>query len=240
MTDRYAATAGAYDLMNAPWRAVQVVALEHLLPLLQPDAGPILDVGAGSGVNIEWLLERSPDAQVYALEPSPAMRALALSRIAAHLEWQHRVTVRPEDFFAATLPERLGGAILLGVLGHFDPGERAAVLAELADRLPHGGAALIDLQPPERPEAVPAATISRTQVGELEYRLIAEATPIDDERLHWRMTYLSLEGERVLTEDTAEHIYHHPGPDALLAEAASVWLHAERLGETTYWLLRRA
>ena len=240
MTDPYAATAGAYDLLSAPWRAAQIEALEHLAPRLRPDAGPILDVGAGSGLNTAWLLEEFAAARVLALEPSPAMRAVFLARIAAHPDWTARVTVRPEDFFSATLPDRIGGAILLGVLGHFDPGERAAVLAELGDRLPHDGAALIDLQPPERPEAVAATTFARARVGDLEYRVIGEATPDGGERLRWRMTYLSLDGERVLTEEVAEHVYHHPSPETLLAEAASVWLHAERIGSTSYWLLRRA
>lgn len=52
--------------------------------------------------------------------------------------------------------EPIGGAILLGVIGHFDAGECAAVLAELAARLPVGGAALVDLQEPERPQRVEA------------------------------------------------------------------------------------
>ncbi|MGA4668743.1 class I SAM-dependent methyltransferase [Propionibacteriaceae bacterium Y1923] len=150
--DPYAAPAGAYDLFNAPARAGQVAALDALLPHLDPSHGPILDVGAGSGLNIAHLLEHSPAVSVYALEPSPTMRALALARVAARPDWFDRVTVRPEDFFSATLPPRLGEAVLLGVIGHFDAGERAAVLAELAARLPTGGAALFDLQPPERPE----------------------------------------------------------------------------------------
>lgn len=177
MSDSYAATASLYDLMNAPWRAAQIAALERLLPLLRADAGPILDVGAGSGANLEWVLDRLPDARLHALEPSPSMRSLALARIAAHPEWFARVTLRPEDFFSATLPDSLGGAILLGVLGHFDPGERAAVLAELARRLPAGGAALIDLQPPERPASIPAAITDVATIGDLRYRLITEAEP---------------------------------------------------------------
>lgn len=239
MSDPYAATAGAYDLLNARWRSAQIKALERLRPLLRPDAGAILDVGAGSGLNTAWLLQSHPDARVLALEPSPAMRALSLARIAAHPEWHDRVTLRPEDFFGATLPSSVGGAILLGVLGHFDPGERAAVFAELANRLPDGGAALIDLQQPERPEPVQAATMASTRVGELEYRLIGEAIPMGGDRLRWRMTYLSLEGERVLTEETTEHVYHHPAPATVTAEVAAVGLTTERLDATTYWLLRK-
>lgn len=240
MSDPYAGTASFYDLVNAPWREAQLAALERLLPLLRPHAGPVLDVGAGSGLNLAWVLDRLRQARVYALEPSPAMRAVALARIAAHPEWFPRVTLRPEDFFSATLPGRLGGAILLGVLGHFDPGERAAVLAELARRLPPGGAALVDLQAPERPATIPAAITDVATIGEVGYRLIAAAEPTGGERMRWRMTYLSLEGERVLTEETTEHVYHHPDPARLGREADAVGLRAQRLNDTSYWLLTRS
>lgn len=239
IADQYAVTAGAYDLFNAAARAGQLAALDVLLPLLRAGRGPVLDIGAGSGLNVAHVLERVPAAQVYALEPSPAMRSLTLARIAARPDWFGRVTVRPEDFFSATLPPSIGGAILLGVIGHFDPGERAAVLGELAARLPVGGAALFDLQAPERPERIQAFEFTAAQVGELTYRLIAEAWPIDTELMHWRMTYLTLEGERVLVEDAAEFDYRHPAPGTLTAEAARVGLSLRRLDRTTFWLATR-
>lgn len=165
--DPYAATAGAYDLFNASARASQLAALDVLLPRIQSGRGPVLDVGAGSGANAAVVLARLPEAHVCAIEPSPAMRALALARIAAHPEWFGRVTVRPEDFFSAPLPPTLGGAILLGVIGHFDAGERAAVLAELGARLPRDGVALIDLQEPERPTRIDAYEYTAAHIGDL-------------------------------------------------------------------------
>lgn len=239
MADEYAATAAAYDLFAAAARPAQAAALSQLLPLLRPEVGPILDVGAGSGAHTAFVLERVPESRVLALEPSRAMRSLALSRLAAHPEWLNRVTVRPEDFFAATLPPQLGGAILLGVIGHFDPGERAAVLAELAARLPAAGAALLDLQAPERPQRIEAYEFTAAQLGELSYRGIAEAWPVGSELMRWRMTYLCLEGERVLTEDTAEFEYRHPAPGVLAAEAEQVGLRLFPVDDT-HWLLRRS
>lgn len=238
-SDQYAATASAYDLIASPYRSAQVAALEMLRAKLRPEAGPILDVGAGSGLNCGWLLTQVVDAHVVALEPSRAMRSLLLARVAAHREWFDRVTVRPEDFFSAPLPPRIGGAILLGVVGHFDAGERAAVLAELAARLPDGGAALIDFQEPEHPARVEPFEFVVATVGQLSYRGIGEGWPVDDERMRWRMSYLTLDGERVLVEDTAEMEYHHPSAQTVAAEAAQVGLTLDRLGETTFWMLTR-
>lgn len=239
ITDSYSATAAAYDLFAAATRPLQLAALEAWLPLVQPEAGPILDVGAGSGVIATTVLRRVTSARVLALEPSRSMRALLLSRLAIHPEWFDRITVRPEGFFEATLPQQVGGAILLGVLGHFDAGERSAVFAELAARLPDGGAALLDLQAPERPTRVEAHEFTVAQLGDLTYRGIAEAWPVDAETLRWRMTYLSLEGERVLTEDTAEFTYRHPAPEIVAAEARQLGLQPTPLPDGTHWILRR-
>ena len=237
--DAYAATAGAYDLFAEPFRPYQLAALAELLARLRPDAGPVLDVGAGSGANAAVVLERVPDARVMALEPSRAMRSLILSRLAARPEWHDRITVRPEDFFSATLPDQIGGAILLGVIGHFDAGERAAVLAELAARMPSGGAALIDLQAPERPRRIEPYEFTAARIGELTYRGIAEAWPAGGELMRWRMTYLCLDGERVLTEDTVEYDYRHPDPRVVADEAESVGLRLTPLSDGVHWLAQR-
>ncbi|MCP3424677.1 hypothetical protein NBM05_01165 [Rothia sp. AR01] len=237
--ESYAATASAFDLFSAPARPARLAALGELLPLLRPEEGPILDVGAGSAAAAAVILDRVPSARVMAIEPSRSMRSLALGRIAEHPEWFERITVHPEDFFSADLPRRLGGALALGVIGHFDGGERRAVLAELAARLPRGGGALLDLLPPARPTELPAEEFTAAVIGDLTYRCIAEAWPAggaDAELMRWRMTYLTLEGERVVVEDVAEFDYRHPEADVLVAEAADVGLSARRV-DGAHWLL---
>lgn len=102
------------------------------------------------------------------------MRALILTKVAAHPEWFDRVTIRPEAFGSAPLPDAISAAILLGVLGHFSPNERAALFATFAARLPEGGAALMDLQPPARPERVKPYEIASAQIGDLPHRGITE------------------------------------------------------------------
>ncbi|MGO1544066.1 MAG: SAM-dependent methyltransferase [Gulosibacter sp.] len=238
-SDPYAATAEAYDLFSESARPSQTAAIEAWLPRLRNDWGPVLDIGAGSGFVAELILERDTAATVFAIEPSTAMRSLLLGRIAAHPNWFDRITVRPEDFFAATLPQRVGGALMLGVIGHFDPGERAAIFAELSDRLPSGGAALFDLQSPVRPAPVEPYVYTAPTVGGLTYQVIAEAWLAGEERLRWRMTYLVLEGERVISESSAEFNYWHPSPEVLATEAEQVGMRLEQLEDTSFWLLIR-
>lgn len=234
--DAYAATATAYDLFTLPNRPIIETAIEAFLPALRPEHGPILDIGAGSGANSARLLERCDTGDIVALEPSRAMRSLLLGRIAAHPEWFSRITVRPESFFDADLPRSIGGALALGVIGHFDAGERAAVFAELARRLPSGGAVLLDEPEPAPAHRVEPAEFTVATVGTITYRCIAEAWPQDGETMRWRVTYLSLEGERVLTEDTVEHRYFHPAREVLRNEAKRAGFTARALPTSSHVL----
>lgn len=237
--DDYRAAASAYDLYAASSRAGQLAALDRWMPQLDSSHGPVLDIGAGSGANLAYVLDSRSDVSMWAIEPSGAMRALALAKIAERPEWFDRVTLWPDDFFSSPLPHRIGGALLLGAIGHFDPGERAAVFAELAMRLPSGGATLLDLQdPPDRARTEPYDVTVAT-IGEITYRSIAECWALEGERSRWKISYLTLADDRVLTEDTVEHDLHYPTPDTVAADAARVGLRAQRLDDSAYLLLIR-
>lgn len=247
MIDTYAPTAGAYDLFNQSFRSAQLEALEPVLSRFDLAQGPVLDIGAGSGLNTALVLERLPHARVLAVEPSPSMRALLLSRIANHADWHERVTVRPESIFDAPLPRSIAGALMLGVIGHFDSAERTTVFVALRERLPAGAPVLFDLQEPERPMRVAPFTFLDVRVGDLRYSGTGEAWPDSDgdggdgdgdgDSMIWRMTYSTLEGDTVLYEATAEHRYHHPAHDTVRAETAAAGLRMERVGDSTYWVL---
>ena len=174
---------------------------------------------------------------MYALEPSTAMRALVLTKVAAHPEWFDRVTIRPEAFGAAPLPDAISAAILLGVLGHFSPDERAALFAALAARLTEGGAALTDLQPPCRPARVESYEIASARIGDLTYSGLAEGWPLDDERMQWKMTCRTLEGDRVLAEETTEYLFRHPDPEVIRAELRATGLSLNQIDDTTFYLI---
>jgi hypothetical protein len=53
------------------------------------------------------------------------------------------------------------------------------------------------------------------------------------------MTYLTVERDRVLTEETVEHVYHHPAPDRFRQEAEAAGFRPQRLDTATFWLLVR-
>lgn len=78
---------------------------------------------------------------------------------------------------------RLGGAVALGMLGHLDPAERGALWRTLAARLAPNAPAIVEIQPPSRPEPVPLARFTRIAVGEHDYEGWAAAEPAGPDRL---------------------------------------------------------
>ncbi len=238
-SDRYALAASMYDLALEGYVDQQDTAVDHFLAVSDLGAGYVLDIGCGSGRVLARVLARCPQVQAIGLEPSGAMRSLALGRLSAESSWRQRVTVRPEGALEAPLPERLGGVVMLGVLGHFTRAERHRLLERLSTRLGPGGAIVLDLQMPERPEVVPAYVFADATVGQLRYRGIAQGDPLgelDDEAMSWRMTYQTLEGDRLLEEGTAEHVFHHPPHQRVGAELAQHGLTMTRIGHSSYWL----
>lgn len=106
----------------------------------------------------------------------------------------------PTDLAGAELPSRLGGAIAISMLGHLDRAGRAVLWLELAARLAPGAPAVVELQPPARPEIVPETGFARTRLGELEYEGWGRAEPSGPETPRWTMTYRVLRDGRLLDE----------------------------------------
>ncbi len=237
--DPYGATASVYDLVSEGFLGDRLRALEAMIPLVEGRRGPVLDIGCGSGRVAEHLLATLPEVEVLALEPSDAMRSLALSRLGGTPRWRDRVTVRPEGALAAPLPGTLSGVIMLGVLGHLDRDGRGRIARRLAKRLPVGAPVLFDLQPPETPAEVPRAVFADTRVGRLRYRGIAEGSPAQDEAMRWRMTYETWDDQVLLETRTTTMVFHHPSPAVVAAELAAHGLTVSRLGATTFWLATR-
>lgn len=228
-----------YDLIAEGYVDSQISALNELLPLVDPKNGPILDIGCGSGRQLAHILEALPSAHVIGVEPSDAMRSLALGRFAVNPGWRDRVTIRPEGALEAPLPERISGVIMLGVFGHFTRFERSELMARLARRLPERGAILLDLQLPEEPAEVAPYLFADTRLGGLRYRGFAEGTPVEGEAMRWRMTYQTLDGDAVIEQHSGESIFHHPRHDLVREEMREHGLALTQVPDTTYWLAVR-
>ncbi|MHA6628751.1 class I SAM-dependent methyltransferase [Pseudonocardia sichuanensis] len=229
--ERYVVTAEFYDLMAAPYWAQVGPLLPGLLGGVDTLAGPVVDVGAGTGLSTVAVAEALPEAEVIAVEPAPAMRSVLMSRLAARKDLRDRVTVEPADVFGAALPRPCAGVVALGVLGHFDGPGRARLWRLFADLLAPGAPIVVEVQQPRRVEPVPARCYTRARVGRRTYEGWSEAIPVDAERLRWRMTYRNHPadvradaGDGPLVEHVTEHVVWPIGPDEAAREATAAGL----------------
>ncbi|QIS13619.1 class I SAM-dependent methyltransferase [Nocardia arthritidis] len=224
--DAYAAAAEFYDLMATPYVAQVEPVLATLLSEVDTVAGPVVDIGAGTGLSTTMIADALPDAEVVAVEPAPAMRAVLLSRLAARKDLRERITVLPMGFLDTELPRRCAAVIALGVIGHFDPAARPRVWSTIAAALAPGGDAVVEIQRPGAVLAVPERRYTRARAGALHYEGWSRADPVDAESLVWRMTYRTYHEDRLLQEAVTEHRVWPANAERLAAEAESVGLRA--------------
>lgn len=156
-----------YDLL---WNRGETTPPE--LALLEPlarAAGHVLDFGAGTGRLALALAEAG--VTVTCVEPSPAMRAVFLAKLAQRPHLFPRVTLLP-DIAAAEPSVPVGLAYLAGVIHHLlTPEELDTTLVKLHRALVPGGRLLLDsiaARPTTAP--LPPTLAGEVQIGVFVYR----------------------------------------------------------------------
>jgi uncharacterized protein YceH (UPF0502 family) len=188
-TDPYgAATAEFYELLaTAHWERTGLELLD-LLDGVDPAAGPIVDVGSGTGIGLPYLLAAVPGAEIVAIEPSKAMRTALHTRLVLDPSLRGRVTVDPRPL-AQALPPTASAVLLSAVIGHLTEDECAALWRFVAERMPADAPAIVELLPPHRP------------------------VEVDDRVMRWTMTYRVVDGHTVVAEHAVTSDYRCWSPD---------------------------
>lgn len=191
-----------------------------------PDAGPIVDIGAGTGLSTVTLADALPAARIVAVEPSTSMRAVLLSRIMARPELRDRITVLPGTFESEYLPDRWGGATARGMLGHLPPAHRESLWALVARRLAPGAHVVLDavgerLSPSGHFEIYRSST---TQ-GEVTYDVVIERDVADDGEPVNRVT--SVARHRPSGRVISRHLHLNP---VFLLDRRMLGAELERVG----------
>ena len=225
-----AATAEFYELLaTAHWERTGLE-LAELLDGVDPTAGPIVDVGAGTGIGLPYLLAAVPDAEIHAIEPSKAMRAALHTRLALDASLRGRVTVDPRPVPEA-LPERACAVVLSAVLGHLSDDERRHLWRFVAERMPAGAPAIIELLPPHHPVAIPPTRYAAEPVGRFTYEGWQSGEPFDDRTMRWTMTYRVLDGDTPVAEHEATSLYRCWSPDGIRHEVEPLGLTVTEHGD---------
>lgn len=227
-----AATAEFYDLLaTAHWLEFGPQLRELLAPA-DPAHGPIVDVGAGTGVGLPYFLEAVPGAAILAIEPSKAMRTALHTRLALSSELRTATTVDPRPLADAALPDRAAAIVVSAALGHLTDEERSRLWRLVADRLPVGAPAVVEVLPPARSIVVPPTQYRALPVGEFVYEGWQQGEPVDDRTMRWTMTYRVMSGSDVVDEHRVTSTWRCFSVDDVRDEVAPFGLAVVDHGET--------
>lgn len=191
--------------------------LATALTSADPASGTVIEFGAGTGLGTDVLLDTLAPAPILAAEPSAQLRAVLLARLAAR-EDRDRVTVFPVGATELPLPDRIAAVVGMHMIGHVAPAQRRTLFAELMPRLAPGAPLVFNVQPPDTAVEVPEWPPFGTTVGRLRYEGTGRAVPSAPDRVHWTMTYRTLDGETEIARAVAEYEWWIVSADRLAAE----------------------
>lgn len=190
----YSPSAEFFDLVAAEHTATSSApAVAALLTEADLSTGPVVDIGAGTGLLTEAVARARPDAEIIACEPSVGMRAVLTSRVFSDEDLRTRVTVTADSAPDLDLPDRISVVLLCGVLGHLDTEGRARLWRRLTRRLAPDGLVIVELMQFEHPLVLPETRLATAGAGRHRYEWSFGGTPDGTEdgmmRLHstWRV-----------------------------------------------------
>ncbi|MEZ5297054.1 MAG: class I SAM-dependent methyltransferase [Ilumatobacteraceae bacterium] len=224
------ATAEFYELLaTAHWERTGAELIE-VLAGVDPADGPIVDVGAGTGVGLPYLLDAVPGAHIHAIEPSRAMRTALHTRLQLDPRLAGRVTVDPRPLQDA-LPERASAVVLSAVLGHLDEIDRYRLWSFVAGQLPAGAPVVAEVLPPYRPIVLEPVRYAAVPVGRFTYEGWQWGEPADARLMRWTNSYRVVDGDTVVSETTVVSTYRCWSPDDLRQEVDAFGLTADHHGD---------
>ncbi|MEE6262604.1 class I SAM-dependent methyltransferase [Plantactinospora sonchi] len=219
--DRYAESGEFIDVFSRDvWQAFRppVVAALHRAV---PEQGPILDIGAGSGLGTLLVAETLPTAEIVAVEPSPILRAVLLSRLVDNESLRPRVIVIAAGIQDWMPPARLGGVLAMNMLGHLDPEQRRTLWADLRERLAPSAPLIVNLQPPAEVTTIPPTPFASITIGGRTYQGSGEARPAGNGTVTWTMSYRSLSQDGIVERElVVAYPWHVISATELLGELA--------------------
>lgn len=219
----YAVTAQYYDPFAVATHGAVDGRIAAALGWFDTGAGPIVDIGAGTGLSTLLIASILPDAEIVAIEPDASMRAALMTRIWACPDLRGRVTIMPFHILEAPLPDTISGAVLSASLVHLGPPERERLWPLLGERLTRNGRIIVEVQCPQA-EDLAEFSMPSVEVGRMTYSASAAAQRIGSDRQRWRMTYRAYLGSDEVARETATYDCWTISADRILEEAACAGL----------------
>ncbi|MDG4762613.1 class I SAM-dependent methyltransferase [Solwaraspora sp. WMMD406] len=222
MRDYYSPVAEFYEMVAARQAASSGPALAAALAGVDPTAGPVVEIGAGTGRVTEIIATALPSARITAIEPSTAMRAVLTSRVAADDTLRERVTVVDAAAPDLPLPATICAAVVFGVAGHLDEPARVRLWRRLRSRLAPGGVVVVELMGVRRPREIPPALSIRDSIGRHDYEWWVAGSPAGGDLMRFTTTWRVYRAGRLVREVSDSYDWHTLDGDQLARESGLV------------------
>lgn len=225
---RYRGSAEFYEMVAARQAPSSGPALRVALSGTDTSAGPVLEIGAGTGAITRVIADTLADARILATEPSEVMRGSLTSRVHRDPDLRRRVTVAPDPAEALPAGWRFCAAVLFGVVGHLTAPARAALWTALRMQMPPGSPIAVELMGVSTPRTVPPIRMLRETIGEQTYEWWSSGTPAGTDLMRFESRWKVFRGAELLREVTESHDWYTLTPADLARESG---LHATRITE---------
>lgn len=239
--DEYQRSAEYVDiLLGEPWRVLGPLVAAGLGGV-DPAAGPVADIGAGTGRGVLAIAAALPGVEILAVEPSAVMRAVLMARVGSDDDLLRRVTVVAGDLESVRSPERFSAVLAMNMIGHLDRTARKGFWAALASRLAPSAPVLVNLQLPDEAVEVAEVPVAAVTMGRRTYLGSGRAIPTAADQVTWHMTYRSVESGATVAEERVSYSWWVLSGTGLDAEAAAAGFDVAQLGpaEAGVHVLRR-
>lgn len=194
IADYYSTSAEFYEMVAERHARTSGGPLAAALDGLDTSAGPVVEIGAGTGRLTGIIARKLPRAAIIAAEPSTPMRAMLTSRVFADPVLQERVTVVPEPAQKLLLPARISAAVIFGVLGHLTDAERGGLWGLLRERLPSGGRVAVELMGGHEARPIEPVRMLRQVIGTQTYEWWTSAAVAGPKLMRWNTTWKVFSG----------------------------------------------
>lgn len=226
----YAVTAQFYDPMTEASHAHVRAQITDALNGLDARSHPIVDIGAGTGLTTRAIAAVLPETEIVAVEPDPFMRPALMTRIWSDPDLRRRVSILPMPVLDAPLPPVIAGAVASASLVHFSPADRARLWTLLEERLLPAGRIVVEIQCPLSRE-IPETLLATERIGGVHYEGWASAVPVDEQRLHWHLTYVARCGDVEIDRRSTDHVCWVISSRDVLTEARASGLDGAVTGD---------
>lgn len=221
VTDPYGVAAAYWDHLHiGPGSA----ALVSFFAGLAPPGGYALEIGPGTGRMTLAVAERV--ASVHCLEPSPAMRAVLLTKLAGEPDIGQRVTVLGGAAPDFRFDRRFDYVYLAAVFEDVPPEARRPLFAGLAEYLAPGGVLAMDMVHDEVVPDHPEREVRGARQGECRYTLSSAVWPLGPDLAGVRRLYRTYHRDTLVSTEIVECDYHLHRPADVLADLRAVGLTA--------------